>query len=280
MAREHLGFRILRLGGVVAVAAAVGCGGGGGGGGAGSATVSGNVSNASTSSVQSEKRSWLAWASEEVLGLARRVYAAAANTTPGGITVTVTAGGGNASAMTDSAGDFSVGGAPTGDVTVSFARGNCDASIPLSDVTDGSTLDMKGVAIACNTGNVSELDETFRGVLENKPASDNGNLNVCAFGGGGNHIRAVKTKNGTLFENSAGGAATFADLQDGDLIEVSGVREGIGGNSAVNAATLKIISSGQTGNCQGLSTPTPESTSTPTVTGTPATPTPTATPTP
>jgi hypothetical protein len=88
----------------------------------------------------------------------------------------------------------------------------------------------------------------------------NGNLNVCAFGGGGNHIRAVKTRRSD-FENSGGDSLTFMDLQEGDLIEVTGERAGIGANSAVDASNVTLISSGNdTGKCAGLAAPTPSPT--------------------
>lgn len=261
---------IIALGGLISA----GCGGGGdGGGGAGTATVSGNLASASTAAVRAEKRSWLAWAGEEVLGLARRAYAQVTDSSLDGVTVTVSGGAGAASATTDGEGDFEIPGAPTGDVTIGFARGSCRATISLPDVVDGSVLTLHDVAVNCDDGTVAELDETFQAVLQNKPASPNGNLNVCAFGGGGNHVRAVKTKNGADFEDPSGAPATFADLEEGDLIEVTGQRSGVGANSALDASLVKIIASGQTGKCSGLPTPTPEPTSEPTAI-------PSATPTP
>ena len=268
MKSSRFGSRNVATVAVFVSALAIGCGGGGGGGGGGgTATVTGNVSSASAA-VSTQRQTWLAWLGEHVLTVARRAYAASV----GGVGVSVTGPGGSSATDTDSGGDFTVGNAPSGDVTVTFSRGNCQASVPLDDVTDGSTLDLKDVDFACGSAQVRELDETFQAVLENKPSSPNGNLNVCAFGGGGNHIRAVKTKNGTQFEDPSGGPATFQDLVEGDLIEVTGVRAGIGANSAVDASTVRIISSGHTGNCAGLSTPTPTATATPTATptGTPS----------
>jgi hypothetical protein len=249
-----------------------GCGGGGGGGGGGSgsgtAAIMGNVSSTSTAGLDAEKRSWLAWAEEELLGLARRAYAAP-KAGPAGVSVQVAGNGRNSSADTDGNGHFTIGNAPTGDVMVSFGSGDCEAPVALNDVTNGSTLNMRNVAIDCNRATVGELDETFQAVIENKPVSANGNLNVCAFGGGGNHIRAVKTREAE-FENSGGEPLTFNDLQDGDLIEVTGRRAGIGANSAVDASMVTLVSSGQeTGNCAGLPTPTPVATGTPSETPSP-----------
>jgi hypothetical protein len=251
-----------------------GCGGGGGGGGgAGTATVSGNLTSASTAANES-KSTWLARLGEEILGLARRAYAAVDNTL-GGVTVTVSHGGSHATGVTQSNGDFEVGGAPSGDVTVSFARGSCDATLSLPDVADGSTIDLQNTSLTCNSASPGKIAETFEGVILNKPNSPNGNLNVCAFGGGGNHIRAVKTEGATFVGTS------FEALQEGDLIEATGERAGNGANSTLFASSVQKVGTSSTGNCAGIPTPTPAPTDTPTpgATGT-ATATPTATPTP
>jgi hypothetical protein len=263
MRSRRFGLRLVCVAVLVGTPLGLGCGGGGGGGGGGgsgrgTAVITGNLSSVSTAALSAEKRSWLAWAGEELLGLARRAYAA--NTGRGGVTVDIVGPRGSSSTDTDSNGRFGIANAPTGDLTVSFARDNCNASIALNDVTDGSTLDIRNVAINCDKATVAELDEIFQAVIENKPASPNGNLNVCAFGGGGNHIRAVKTRRSD-FENSGGDPLTFMDLQEGDLIEVTGERAGIGANSAVDASNVTLISSGNdTGNCAGLAAPTPSPT--------------------
>jgi hypothetical protein len=269
-------WRALALGTALAAAAAFGCGGGGGGGGGGSsggtATISGGVTNASTSEKETAKTTWLARLGEEMLGLAKRAYAAATvDTSLDGITVTVSEGSIQAASVTDNLGDFAVDNAPTGDVTVAFSRGNCRASVSLPDVADGSAVQLQNTTVDCNAANPGKIEETFQGVLEHKPASPNGNLNVCAFGGGGNHVRAVNTDSSTQFEDANGGAASFGDLQDGDLIEATGQREGVGSSSTLVAATVKRIASGHTDQCKNIATPTPVPTSTPT-------PEPTATP--
>lgn len=257
------------------VATTAGCGGGGGGGGGGNATVSGNVTNASTSERQSEKRTWLAFLGEEVIGLARRAYAAV-DSSLGGITVRVSAGGDESDGVTGDNGDFDVS-SPSGDVTVRFARGSCDASLSLPDVAEGSAIDLQNVTVNCNDANPGKVAETFQGVILNKPGSPNGNLNVCAFGGGGNHTRAVKTSGAEFVGTS------FADLAVGDLIESTGERAGNGGNSTLFATSVRKVGTSSTGQCAGIATPTPEPTETPEGTVTPeatATSTPTATPTP
>ena len=265
--------RAILVTGVLLGALGIGCGGGGGGGGGGGATVSGNLTSASTAARES-KATWLARLGEEILGFARRAYAAVDNTL-GGVTVTVSRGGSQATATTGADGHFDVGGAPSGDVTVSFTRGSCDATLSLPDVADGSTLVLQNTTLTCNDASPGKISEAFQGVILNKPNSPNGNLQVCAFGGGGNHIRAVKTDSAEFVGTS------FAALQVGDLIEATGDRAGKGANSTLFAASIQKVGTSSTGNCAGIPTPTPEPTSTATPNGT-ATPTstPTLTPTP
>jgi len=259
--------------GALLVALSAGCGGGGGGGGGGGATVSGNLTSASTAAKVS-RSTWLARLGEEIVGLARRAYAAVDDALDG-VVVTVSRGSSHAADVTGTDGHFDVGGAPSGDVTVSFTRGNCDATLSLPDVADGSTVVLQNTTLNCNNALPGKISESFQGVILNKPNSPNGNLNVCAFGGGGNHIRAVKT-------NSAEFIGTpFDALQVGDLIEATGDRAGNGANSTLFASTVQKVGTSSTGNCAGIPTPTPEptSTATPSTTGTP-TSTPTTTPTP
>ena len=242
-----------------------GCGGGGGSGGD-TATVGGNVSSASTALRESAHRSWLAWVGEEVVGLARRAYAAAAvDRSPGQITVTVTAGGRQESTMTGNDGNFTVGGAPAGDVDVVFSRGNCTASVPLDDVEAGSTIDLQDVSLDCDRAHPGKVAETFQAVLRNQPASLHGNLNVCATTNGNPHVRAIDTSSSTQFEDSGGSPIDPSSLKDGDLLDLSGDRAGIGANSTLEATLVKRIGSGDADAC-GAATPTPTTPMTPTAT--------------
>lgn len=251
------------------VAVFVGCGGGGGGGNGAGATVTGNVSSAATAANETANNTWLARLGEDLLGFARRVHAAMEDTSVNGIMVTVAHGKNQMVGMTDAMGDFRVGDVPTGSVIVSFSRGACNAPVPIDDMIDGSTLQLVNVTIRCNSATPAAVVETFQGVLENIPASQNGNLNVCAFGGASNHVRAVKTDTNTSFENSNGGAASFSDFAEGDLVEATGQRKGIGTFTALTATTLRRIGSGNTDPCKSIPTPTPASSSTPTATPTP-----------
>jgi len=254
------------------VALAIGCGGGGGGGRSDTSTVNGNVSSASAS-IQPVRRSWLAWANEELLGFAKRVFAQASTALDG---IQVQAGG--ASGITDAQGDFALPGAPTGNVTVVFARGNCQGEVVLPDVTRNAVVTFEDVDFDCTGARPAKVTETFRGVIRNVPGSPNGNLNVCVVSGGGQRTRVVKIKKAT-FQDSGGAAATFGDLNEGQLIEAAGEREGLGTSSALDADTVQILGAGNADDCSGQSTPTPEPTGTPEPTTT-ATATPTETPIP
>jgi hypothetical protein len=272
MQNDRSRWQMLVLAGALAAATTLGCGGGGGGGGGGTARITGNVADATTSARETAHTTWLARLGEELLGLARRAYAAVDDTI-GGIAVKVKKGSSESDGLTDDQGDFDVPGAPSGDVTVSFGRGNCEASLPIPDVVDGSTIELQDVSVDCDNAQPDKFVETFQGVILNKPGSPNGNLNVCAFGGGGNHIRAVKTTDADFVGTS------FDDLAEGDIIESTGTRAGNGANSTLFATSVQKVGTSSTGNCGTIPTPTVEPTTTATPEGT-TTPTETATPEP
>ena len=263
-------------GAALIVALAIGCGGDGGGGGTSdTSTVNGNVSSASAS-IQQVRRSWLAWANEELLGFAKHVFAQASTDLDA---IQVQAGG--VSDITDGEGDFDLPGAPTGNVTVTFARGNCQGEVVLPDVTRNAVVTLEDVDFDCTGARPAKVSEIFRGVIRNVPGSPNGNLNVCVVSGGSQRTRVVKIQDAT-FADAGGGAASFGDLDEGQLIEADGEREGLGASSALDADTVQILGAGNVDDCTGQSTPTPEPTGTPTpepTTTATAAPTPTETPT-
>lgn len=257
--------RTVRGGGAaLVVALTLGCGGGGGGGGGagGAATVAGNVSNATTSALERSQRGWLAWLGEEIVGLARRAYAAV-NTSLGGITVTVTRDTASVSGTTDNAGDFTVVAAPSGNVSIAFSRDSCTVAVALNDVEDNSTIDLQDTTVSCNSASPGRIQETFQGVLHHKPASgSNGNFQMCALGNGSNHIREMDVSGAVL----VGGPTSADDLLEGDLLTVTGLRRGVGGNSTIDATRIELIGGGENDQCQGIPTPTPEPSPTPTET--------------
>lgn len=256
--------RSMKLATVTLIAAiAGGCGGGGGGGGS-SSTINGNVSNASTSSLQPSSRRWLARVRDELLGFVTRAFAA--NGALDGITVQGSSADGSvATATTDTAGDFRLGGAPTGNVTVRFSRGRCDGGVVLPDVTADAVLTLQDVAFDCSGAHPSKVAEVFPAVVRNVPSSPNGNLNVCVTSGGGSRTRVVKIKNAAL-EDASGNPANFSSVVVGERIEASGEREGLGTSSALDAKTVKLLGEAGGNPCAGQSTPTPLATGTPTPT--------------
>jgi len=265
----------LRSGTTLIVALLLGCGGGGGGGGE-SSTIKGNLSSAPSASIRPERRSWLARVGEELLGIGRRVFAQS-GTDLGGVEVQASVvNGGKATDTTDVQGDFLLPGAPTGNVTVIFSRGSCQGEVILPDVTRDAVLTLNDVSFVCSDAHPSKVSETFRGVIRNVPGSPNGNLNVCVASGGGVRTRAVKLKNAAI-QDASGVQTSFNSLEDCQLIEADGVREGLGTSSALDADTVRILGAGNRDDCSGQGTPTPVETATPTPS---ATPTHTATPTP
>jgi hypothetical protein len=251
------------------LAAAVSCGGDGGGGGGGSSNIAGNVSSVSTASSTSGRASWLVRLASEVVGFARKAYAQVVGVDD----VEVFAGRGTD--LTDEDGDFDVD-APTGDVTVRFRKDDCEAEVDLPDVADGSSIDLADVDFDCDTANPAEIAESFEAVVRNKPASPSGNLSVCVDLGSGFRNRVVKIA-GAEFQGG-----TFESLAEEDRIAVSGVREGQGQPSALDADVVTILGANGGDPCSGDLLPTATATTIPGGTETPGptnTPEPTATPT-
>jgi hypothetical protein len=192
--------------------------------------------------------------------------------------VQVRASGAGASAtdLTDDAGSFVLGGSPTGNVTVVFSRDRCQGEVIFPDVSNNSVLTMEDVTFDCTGARPAKVSETFRGVIGNVPSSRQGNLTVCVFSGNARRIRVVKL-NDAVVEDSSGTPTSFDDLADGQLIEASGDREGLGSSSALDAETVKIVGAGNPDDCAPPSTPTPSATETPAAEPTPET-TPSPTP--
>ena len=80
---------------------------------------------------------------------------------------------------------------------------------------------------------------------------------------GGVHItQGVVKLNDTAIQDANGTPTSFNNLADGQLIEASGEREGLGASSALDAETVKILGEGNRDDCGGQSTPTPAVTET------------------
>lgn len=259
------------------LAIAVACGGGGGdggggGGGSSSSTIQGNVSRASTTAAPAERRSRLVRLGEELVGFARRAFAASSVS---GVQVRASGvSGPSVTAITDDAGTFNLPGSPTGNVTVVFSRDRCQGQVILPDVTNNAVMTMEDVTFDCTGARPAKVSETFRGVIRNVPGSREGNLVVCVLSGGARRTRAVKLKDAVI-EDSSGTPTSFDDLADGQLIEASGDREGLGSSSALDAESVRILGAGNPDDCAAESTPTPAATATPSPEETPpATPSP------
>jgi hypothetical protein len=167
--------------------------------------------------------------------------------------------------MTDDSGHFAVDGAPTGNVTISFERDGCSASFELNDVAADSTITLSNIQLTCDHAAPERTEETFTGVLENKPASRNGNLLLCADSAGG-HSRAVDARSASI-EDTSGDSITVADLREADQLDVTGTRRGLGADSTLDATTITRVASNAADPCRA--TATPSGTTTPSSTGTP-----------
>jgi hypothetical protein len=259
------------------LAIAVACGGGGGGGGDGggsgsTSTIQGNISSASTTAVSTDRRSRLARLGQDLIGLARPAFAAS---NVSGVQIRASGVGSSVTDLTDDMGTFTLGGSPTGNVTVVFSRDRCQGDVILPDVTNDSLLVMEDVTFDCTGARPARVSETFRGVVGHVPGSREGNLTVCAFSGSARRTRVVKL-NDAVIEDSNGTPTSFNDLADGQLVEAFGEREGLGSSSALDADTVKIVGAGNPDDC-AAPTPAPSATDTPQPDRTPE-PTPSPTP--
>lgn len=247
------------------------CGGGDdddGSGGGGGVAIEGNLSSAPTASLERTERSLFAKIVDEVVVFVREAYAQVAGIEG----VEVSAGGG--SDVTDANGAFQITGLPSGDLLVRFRQNTCDASVAIGEVVEDSSLTIENVDFDCSSAAAERVLETFDAVVRNKPGSANGNLTVCIETAGDFRNRAVKLQGATF----AGG--TFETLQEGDRVELTGIREGIGTPSALAAQLVTIEGPAGGDPCSGDPSPTetPGSGATPTETpGAGATETPEAT---
>jgi len=242
--------------GVVLLGLAAGCGGGGGGGGGGgdsssggqSSTIQGNMASAPSASLQIERSRWLAWASEQIFGLARRAFAQSSSDVSG-VQVTASGFGGSQSTdMSDERGTFALPRSPIGNVTVIFSRGRCQGEVVLPDMTKDAVVTMDDVDFDCTGARPAKVSETFQGVIRNVAASPNGNLNVCVASGGGALTRIVKLKD-TAIQDANGTPTSFRNLEKGQLIQADGEREGLGTSSTLDADVVKIVSDGHGDDC-------------------------------
>jgi len=91
---------------------------------------------------------------------------------------------------------------------------------------------------------------------------------VCVASGGAAVTRIVKLKD-TAIQDANGTPTSFNNLEEGQLIEADGEREGLGTSSTLDADVVKILSAGHDDNCAAEETPTPETTEAPQPTETP-----------
>ena len=142
-----------------------------------------------------------------------------------------------------------------------FSRGRCQGEVILPDMSRDAVVNLQDVEFDCTGARPAKVEEAFRGVTRNVPSSPNGNLNVCVAAGVGRRTRVVKL-NDTAIQDANGTPTSFNNLADGQLIEASGEREGLGASSALDAETVKILGEGNRDDCGGQSTPTPAVTET------------------
>ncbi|MGH7823106.1 MAG: hypothetical protein ACREQ9_25380 [Candidatus Binatia bacterium] len=210
--------------------------------GPGGSTIAGNVSNAETAEAASARGSWLAWLATEVVGLVRVAHAQGSDTSLDGILVIARSGGRETSGITASSGDFFLSSAPTGDVTILFRRGGCEASVPIGSVASNSTITLSDVSFVCtgNSGNASidEISEIFAGVARDDV--DAGSVRVCVRVGSDDRTRTVSTQ-GAIVQDESGDTTTDAAIREDDLLEIEGNRSDAGNSFTLDTERIRIL---------------------------------------
>jgi len=214
------------------IAMGMGCGGDNSSPGPGGATITGNILTASTASLQKSRRTWLAWAGENLVGLARTAYAQAADSSVDGITVIARGQGREVSDLTGGSGDFVITDAPTGDVDIVLRRGGCEGTLPLGNVISNSTITLEDVDFTCPSGTGTGLVdpagtfEVLQGVIRNDDDPESA-VTLCVRQGNDDRDRDVDFETADL-EDEDGRSTSFASFRTLDLVEVSGERIGTG----------------------------------------------------
>ena len=236
-------FSVVVLTGVMAMS----CGGDGDDDspGPGGATISGNIATASTASLERSRSSLFAWIGENIIGLARNAYAQVVDTSVGGITVIARGQGREVSDLTGSNGEFVVVDAPTGDITVIFRRGACEASLPLGNVISTSSIILDDTDFSCPSGSdVGTVDpttilESFQSVLRNEDDPED-SVTQCVRLGDSSTDRDVDFTTARL-EDEDGDVTSYAAFQTNDLVQITGERIGSGDGFGFIADLVEII---------------------------------------
>lgn len=156
----------------------------------------------------------------------------------GGIVVAVS-GDGEATGITDGAGDFRISGAPTGNVFVAFRRGACEAGFPLDAVASRSTIRLSDVDFDCDTAVAGTILESFQAVLRDQPGSPD-DLDTCIRAGHDDRRRNVDGS-AAQYEFADGSPADFFDLDADDRLGIDGERTTTGAPGTLFASRIRIL---------------------------------------
>ena len=173
--------------------------------------------------------------------VAGNVAAASTNgdTSVGDIVVEVR-GDRSASAVTDSAGNFVVFDAPTGEIEVVLRRGACEAVRDLDTVPSRSDLDFVDVFFACDDFDFALVIESFEAVLRDEPFSRDEFLRTCTRVGSRERTRDVDAQTATIIDDDDD-IGSFRDLSEDDLLFIEGDRDGSGRSATFIAERVRIL---------------------------------------
>ena len=161
------------------------------------------------------------------------------DTSVSGITVTAESDR-EVTTTTNGSGGFTLGDAPTGDVTVTFTRGACTGSFVLGQVVSRSGLILQNVTVSCGAAVPGAIVENFRSVIRTDPPGVLTPLDTCVRVGEDNQRRDVDAS-GAAVTDEAGAAASFDAFADENLLDVTGTRAGVGAAGITDATAITIV---------------------------------------
>lgn len=146
----------------------------------------------------------------------------------------------SATAVTDSAGNFVVFEAPTGEIEVVLRRGACEAIRELDTVPSRSNLDFVDVFFDCTDFDFALVLESFEAVLREEPFSRDDTLRTCARIGGRDRTRDVDGETATIIDDDDD-IGSFSDLSEDDLLLIEGDRDASGRSATFIAENIRIL---------------------------------------
>lgn len=177
----------------------------------GGSTVSGNVSSATTPG----------------------------DTTLGNIVVEVR-GDGQSSTTTDSAGNFTVLDAPTGEIELVLRRGACEAVFPIDSVSSRGNLDFVDIVFDCGGLDFLLVLESFEAILREDADSRIEPVRACVRVGDDDRTREIDAETATIIDDDDD-IGSIGNLDENDRVGIEGDRNGSGRAATFIASEVRVL---------------------------------------